>query len=184
MSRTQTLAARLAALSKIFERATGDADPAVAEMARTGLATVQSGSLGDLVRDLGLSSVGGVAPSVAAALAHRDAILRSLARRPVLLHLAPFRAATLIRGDVDEFRRRHFARHDTAPAAEPAASLWRLIRGDNQGRWSIPGTRQIADLIAGDDARIAAQAASAPQLFDATPDDGAGNVDPIEQEAT
>lgn len=86
---------------------------------------------GHLPAALRVRARGGVSHTRRELLAERDALLRRLHQGTTYADLSPLAAAKLITQDFKTYERRRWARESKgyeAPAVEPVATFWRLLR--------------------------------------------------------
>ncbi|ABA78909.1 hypothetical protein GQF56_08560 [Rhodobacter sphaeroides] len=102
-------------------------------------------------RALGIEPPAGLTLRRAALLRERDELLhRARAARPEWRTASARRAATLIHAALDRYRANVWPRErgrEAAPAAEPAASFWRICRLEAGGGPKAVGSERIAQIF-------------------------------------
>lgn len=120
-------------------------DPAVRDVGCALATWLASGAAGSVDQALALRSVGGVSPARALLLAERDDLLRDLHRQH-WPDLAPAAAARVMWQSFDRYERHRAPRERDAiqaPAGEPAAAWWRILRSGAP----MPGVERLRQLL-------------------------------------
>lgn len=111
--------------------------------------SLEAGALGRWAQGIGAVRRGGMAPAGALAIGSRDALLRRLAHDLCGDAAAPAAAGVEVRAEIDR-RRRTGVGSARVCAAGADLTLDLLVRGAENGRWTIPTAGQIAKIIARD----------------------------------
>ncbi len=122
-------------------------DPAVRAVGLSLRGVMEAGALGQWAQAIGAVRRGGLTPTDLMTVASRDAMLRRLARELCGDAAAPAAAGIEVRAEIDH-RRRTGAPSTRAVACAAGFALELLVRGEENGRWSIPTAGQIAKIIA------------------------------------
>ncbi|MDP2779843.1 hypothetical protein [Devosia sp.] len=123
-------------------------DPGLRQVGAALTVWLEGGCKGSLEAELGLRQRGGVSPGRKMALDARNAMLCRLARDlPDWASLAPGAAARHMRSSFDQYHASRWPRERDnidSPAAEPAATWWRLLRSET----AVPNVKRLQQILA------------------------------------
>ena len=127
------------------------ASPVAFDLTESLREAVEGGWLGSWAKQLGAVRHGGAPTPRIVADNERNSLIRRLALALGCTGMSCDQAGLCVREALDRYERGAWSQDRVAaslPAAEPRLSLFRLIAGEEAGRWETPGWSRLGKIIA------------------------------------